>query len=161
LAGDDHPFKKSRVGDWVAYRMTSPTVGGTTKMTIIAKDDKEVTYEVTSTFSFMGNETVAPVQKIKVDLTKSYDPIIAANLARTGTRIEKEGEGTERIKVGDKEFDTKWTKTRSTTTVNEITVVTEHKMWFAKDVPLSGLVRMDTTAGGMTMKLELTGSGSK
>jgi hypothetical protein len=34
-------------------------------------------------------------------------------------------------------------------------------MWFAANVPLSGLVRMDTTSPGFTSKLELIGSGSK
>ena len=161
LAGDENPFNKSKVGDWVEYKMTGPNVEGKTKMAIIAKDDKEVTYEVTGSFSFVGKETSAPVQKIKVDLTKSYDPIIAANLARTGTKIEKDGEGAEKIKVGDKEFDTKWTKTKSTTTVNGITIVSEHKMWFSKDVPLSGLVRMDTATGMTTTTMQLIGSGSK
>jgi hypothetical protein len=41
------------------------------------------------------------------------------------------------------------------------TVITENKMWFSKDVPLSGLVRMDTTVGTTTSKLELIGTGHK
>jgi hypothetical protein len=160
-AAEDNPFKKAKVGDWVEYKMTSATVGGTTKMTIVAADDKEVIYEVTSTFTYMGQESAGPVQKLKVDLTKSYDPIIAANLKRTGTKIEKVGEGTETIKVGGKRFKTKWTKLKSTTVVNDVTVVSEFHSWYSKDVPLSGLVRMDTTTGMMTMRLELIGSGRK
>src|SRR5262249_54007948 len=81
IAGDDHPFKKAKIGDWVEYKMTG-AVGGTTKMTIVAKDDKEVTYEIAATFSFMGKETTAPLQTQKIDLTKNYDPISAANLKR-------------------------------------------------------------------------------
>jgi hypothetical protein len=40
-------------------------------------------------------------------------------------------------------------------------VVSDYKMWFSKDVPLSGLVRMETTTSMLTMKLELIGSGRK
>jgi hypothetical protein len=161
-ADEENPLKKAKVGDWVEYKMTGTNnIEGKTKMTVVAKDDKEVTYEITGTFSFMGKETAIPVQKQKVDLTKSYDPIVAANLKETGAKIEKTGEGNEKLKVGDKEFDTKWTKLKATTTVNNITVVNEFQMWFAANVPLSGLVRMDTTAPGFTSKLELIGSGSK
>jgi hypothetical protein len=160
-ADDDNPYKKTKVGDWVEYKMTSATIAGKTKMTITAKDDKEVTYELTGTFSFMGKETVSPPQKIKVDLTKPYDQISAANLKANNTKIEKVGEGKEKLKVGDKEFDTTWRKLKATTTMGESIIITEYKMWFSKDVPMSGLVRMDTTAPGFTSKMELVGSGSK
>ena len=162
-ADEENPLKKAKVGDWVEYKMTGTNnVAGKTKMVVIAKDDKEVTYEITGTFSFMGKETVAPVQKQTVDLTKPYDPAVAAaNLKATNTKIEKTGEGKEKLKVGEKEFDTKWTKLKSTTTVNNITIVSEYQMWFAANVPLSGLVRLDTTAPGVKTKLELVGSGSK
>ena len=75
--------------------------------------------------------------------------------------IEKLDEGKEKLKAAGKTYDTKWTKLRATTMVNEMKIVVDHKMWFCKDVPLSGLVRMDTTVSEMTMKLELIGSGSK
>src|SRR5262245_53180140 len=146
-AEEENPFKKARVGDWVEYKMTGPNIEGKTKMTIVTKDDKEVVYEVTGTFSFMGMESVAPVQKQTVDLTKSYDPIVAANLKRNNVKIEKLAEGKEKLKVGQKEFATNWTKLRSTTTVNNVTIVTDYQMWFAAEVPLGGLVRMDTTGG--------------
>jgi hypothetical protein len=160
-AGEEHPFKKAKVGDWIEHKLTGGLVQGTTKMTLVAKDDKEVTYEIASTFSFMGKETKSPVQTQKMDLTKDYDAISAANLKSNNTKIEKVGEGKEKLKVGGKEYDTKWTQLKSTTTVQGVTVVNEFKMWYSKDVPLSGLVRMDTTAGGMTQKLELVGFGSK
>lgn len=161
-AGDqENPFRKGAVGDWVEYAMTGPNMEGKTKMTIVAKDDKEVTYEVAATFAFMGKEMVAPVQKMKIDLTKSYDPIATANLKAKDVKIEREGEGAEKVKVGQKEFDTKWTKLKATATVNNFMVVTDYKMWFSKDVPLSGLVRMETTTSMLTTKLELIGTGHK
>ena len=160
-ADEENPYKRANVGDWVEYKMTGPNCSGRTKMTIVAKDDKEVTYDVAATFSFPGREMVAPVQKIKVDLTKSYDPIMAANLQRTGVTFQKQGEGKEKIKLGEKEFETKWTKVQSTSTTNQFTTVTEHKMWFSKAVPLSGLVKMEITTSTVTTTLELIGSGTK
>lgn len=153
----ENPYKKAAVGDWVEYKMTGPNIEGTTKMTIVAKDDKEVSYEVAATF----NGQTAPRQKLKIDLTKSYDAVSAANLKANNTKIETVGEGTEKLKVGDKDYDTKWTKLKSTTTVSNFTIVSEYQMWFAKEVPLSGLVKMDTTTSTITTKLELIGSGHK
>ena len=64
LAGDDNPFKKAKVGDWVEYKMSGGDIAGTTKMTIVTADDKEVAYEIAGTFSFMGKESKAPLQTI-------------------------------------------------------------------------------------------------
>jgi hypothetical protein len=160
-ADDENPYRKSKVGDWVEYKMTGTNVEGKTKMTIVAKDDKELTYEVAGTFSFMGNQTVAPIQTLKIDLTKSYDPIVSANMKANGATLEKAGEGKEKLKVGDKEYDTKWTRSKITTTAGGVTVVTDTKFWFCKDVPLSGMVKMESTVMNFTTLLELVGSGSK
>lgn len=157
----ENPYRKAKVGDWVDYKMTGPNMQGSTKMTVVAKDDKELTYQVAGKFAFNGSEMVAPIQKLKIDLVKSYDPVIADNMKQNDVKFEKLGEGTEKIKIGDKEYDTKWTKMRTTSTVNGVTVVGEYKMWFCKDVPLSGMVRMETETGGFPTKLELVGSGGK
>ena len=165
-ADDENPFHKAKLGDWAEYTMSGPNVSGTTKMTITAKDDKEVTYEITSKFSAFGQETVAPVQKIKVDLSKSYDPVIAGNLKSNSTKIETLREGSEKVKVAGKEIDAKWTNQRATTTVNDMKIVTDTKMWLSKDVPVSGLVKMESTttgvgSAGTTSTVELVNSGSK
>jgi hypothetical protein len=157
----ENPFQKAHVGDWVEYRMTGPNMEGKTKMTVVAKDDKAVAYEVAATFSFAGREMVAPVQKLRIDLTKPYDPIVAANLQRTGVKFEKSGEGQGTVVAGGKQFDAKWTQWKASTTTNGMTVVTDYKLWLSKDVPLSGMVRMITTTSGITTNVELIGSGGK
>jgi hypothetical protein len=160
-ADADNPYKNAKVGDWIEYKMTGQNMEGSTRMTVVAKDDKELTYEVASSFSFMGNKMVGPVQTLKIDLTKPYDAISAANLKANNVKIEKLGEGKEKLKAAGKEYDTKWTQLRATATVNEMKIVMDYKMWFSSDVPLSGLVRMDTTTPTMTMRLEIIGSGRK
>lgn len=160
-ADDENPWKTAKVGDWVEYKSAGTGFSGKTKMTVTAKDDKEVTYEVTATFTFNGIEMTAPSQKKTIDLTKDYDAVSAANLQNNNTKIEKVGEGKEKLKIGDKEFDTKWVKLKSTTTVEGITVESEYKMWSCKDVPVGGLVRMDTSVSSITSTLELTGSGRR
>src|SRR5262249_46694846 len=151
----------AKVGDWVEHKMTGPTFEGTSKITITEKTDKEVTYKVEGTFTANGTKMVAPVQMQKVDLTKNYDAVSAANLNSKGVKIETVDEGKEKLKIGDKEYDTTWKKLRSTQTVNDMKIVSEYKMWFSKDVPVNGLVRMDTMVAGTMTKLEIIGSGSK
>jgi hypothetical protein len=160
-ADDENPFRKAKVGDWAEYKMTGPNVAGATRMVITAKSDQEVTYEVTSKFTAFGQETVGPVQTIKVDLTKPYDAISAANLQQNNTKSEKIGEGTEKIKVGGKEVETKWTKMKYTTTVNGMMIVSEYQMWLSKEVPVTGMVKMETSTLGTATKVELVASGSK
>jgi len=160
-ADDDNPYRNAKVGDWVKYKMTGKNMEGSTKMTVTFKDDKELAFDVAASFSFMGNEQVAPVQTMKIDLTKSYDAVSAANLKANNVKIEKLDEGKQTLKAAGKDYETKWTKFRATTTLNEQVIVTDYTMWFCKDVPLSGLVRMDTTASEITTRLELIGSGSK
>jgi hypothetical protein len=160
-ADNENPFRSAKVGDWAEYMMTGQNTEGSTKMTIVAKDDKELTYEIVATFSFMGKKMVLPAQMMKVDLTKSYDAISAANLKANNVKIEKVDEGKEKLTAGGKEYETNWTKLKATTTVNGMTIVMDYQMWFCQDVPLSGLVRMDTTTTGMTTKVELTAYGSK
>ena len=160
-ADTDNPFHKAKVGDWAEYRMTGPNVEGKTKMTIVTASDKEVVYQVEATFTAFGQTQTAPVQKITVDLSQPYDAISGANMKQMGVTMEKVAEGTEKLKIGDKELDTKWTKSKYTTTAGGVTVVSEYKMWVCKDVPVSGLVRMDSTVGTTVTRVELTSWGGK
>jgi hypothetical protein len=165
-AEGENAYRDAKVGDWVEYQSKMTADGGfdqegNTKITVVARDDKELTYEVLASLGVNGKTLVAPTQTLKTDLTKSYDAISALNLKQNNVKIEKLGEGKEKLKVAGKEYDTTWTRLRSTATQPEVTVVTDYKMWFCKDVPVNGLVRMDTTGVGLTSRLELIGSGRK
>lgn len=161
----ENPFKKAKVGDWTEYKMTTAAMGvnidGTVKMTVTAKDEKEATLEVTGKVKFMGNETPIPVQKQKIDLTKAYDPTNAANVPKgTDAKVEKDGEGKEKIKVGGKEYDTTWTKMKVKTKVANMDFDSDVKVWVSKDVPLSGMVKMEVKSKQADVTMELSGSGN-
>lgn len=157
-ADDDNPYKRSKVGDWIEYKMGG---GGTSKVTITAKDDAEATYEVATTYVSGRQKTEAPVKTFKIDLSKPFDQNSAANLKGDNIVYEKFDEGTEKLILGEKEYQTMWKKVRANISGNGITIRLDLKMWFAKDVPLSGLVKMETTSSGSTTTLELTRTGGK
>ncbi len=157
---EENPFKNAKVGDWVEYKMTGLTEGKH-KMTVVAKDDKEATYELaTTTITADGKEWTAPVRTVKIDLTKPYEPIAATNV-KNNVKIETLAEGKEKIKLGEKEFDTRWTKTKVTSTLKKMTIISEIKMWFSNDVPLSGLIKMESTMATNPSTWEIIGWGKK
>ena len=173
-ADDDNPYKAAKVGDWVEYKYSARNFAAprgteaTIKMTVIAKDDKELTYEI-------GGWVPGVVQKVKIDLTKPHDPIGLAALSNYHNfgeikgldfKAEKLAEGKEKLKVGGKEYDTRWTQMKHTIKFTELpqlgerTYVILAKTWVSKDVPLSGQVILETNDGSQ-MRLELSGFGRK
>jgi hypothetical protein len=167
-ADDENPFKKAKVGDWTEYKMTTGATGAnfTAKMKMIAtaKNDKEVTVTTTGSASLNGKDLPpAPEQQTKIDLGKPYDgALAAANLPKgADAKFTKESTGEEKLKVGDKEYGCVWTKGKITGKINGQDHESTIKLWTCKDVPLSGLVKMEMKSKFATMTLELTGSGSK
>jgi hypothetical protein len=163
-ADEENPFKKAKVGDYAEYKMTTSSMGrdfeGKTKMTIIAKDDKEATVEVTGKFGSMGKEMDLPAQKQKIDLTKPYDPTTANMPKGADVKIEK-GNGTETVMAGGKQYACTWMKAVSTFKIGDMNLESEMKMWSSKEVPLSGMVKMEMKSKFANVTMELTGSGSK
>jgi len=163
----DHPFKNAKAGDYANYTMTTKVgtfdAKGTITNTVKAVSATEVTLEVTGTMRGMP----IPTQTQKIDLTKAFDPASAGvgiQAAKTDAKIEKVAEGSEKITVGGKSYETKWVKMRVTTKTLAGDVTMDMKTWVGKDIPL-GLGKMEMTSqiGGMTMTMtmELTDSGNK
>src|SRR5262245_18266742 len=172
-ADDDNPFKDAKVGDWVEYKYsarnyTAPRgTEAQIKMTVIAKDDKELTYEI-------GGWAPGVVEKVKIDLTMPHDPIALAalsnyhnfgSLKEKDVTAEKLGEGKEKLKVGGKEYEPRWTQMKYTIKLTypglgERRYVMLAKTWVSKDVPLSGQVILETNDGSQ-MRLELSSFGRK
>ncbi len=156
---DENPFKKAKVGDFVAYKMTTSVAGKdieiTMKQTVTAKDEKEVT--LTTTTMFMGKSF--PGQESKVDLSKPYDPTAAATANKKG-KFDKTGEGREKIKVGNKEYECTWLTGKVTADANGKKLETDMKAWFSKTVPLTGMIKMEMKSNFANITMELADSGS-
>jgi hypothetical protein len=163
---EENPFKNAKIGDWVEYRTVTTfgdlKVPGTVRMTVTAKDEKNVTLK--TVVKAAGMEVPAP--DVMVDLTKPYDPLATANLPKgSDVKVEKTGMGKEKIKVDGKEYDCEWMTMKFTGKQEGIEITGNVKTWSTPMVPLGGMVKMDMDgkALGMDFKMimELSGSGSK
>ena len=157
------------MGDFATYTMTTKVAGfavnGTLTHSVTAKTDKEATVKMTGTVEFGGNKMDIPAQEQKIDLTKPFDPTKAGNLpGGAEAKVEKGKEGKEKVKVGDKEYDTTWTTYKVKTKAMGQEIDADVKAWMSKDVT-AGLVKMTMTAEfagqKMEMTMELTETGNK
>jgi hypothetical protein len=163
---EENPFKKAKVGDYAEFKMTIAVAGqnveGTYKNTVSEKTEKEATLKSTSSAGGFD----LPAQEIKIDLSKPYDPSSTTGLPKgDDIKVEKLGDGKEKIKIGDKEYDCTWTKSKIKGKAKDMDIDAEVKVWTCKSVPLGGTVKMEmnSTVAGMavTVTMELSETGSK
>lgn len=166
-AADDNPYKKLNVGDYAQYTLKAKLgflpLNGTVKQTVTEKTAKEATLKIVLTAGDM--DTPFPDQKI--DLTQPLDP--SKGIALPGVanaKLEKLKTGTEKVKVGGKEYETEWTTFKLKVTNKGVEGEGDLKVWMSKDVAV-GLVKLDlsVTVGKNDIKalMELSefGSGKK
>jgi len=144
-AEDENPLKSAKVGDWAEFKMKTMGQEMPMKFTVKAKTDTEVTLEV---------EVMGQKQEQKVDLTKAYDGMNSANLP-PGTKIEKLGEGAEKVKVGDKEVDAKWTEFKAVIVNQGQEIPSQMKIWISKDIPAVAMAKMHIVTEAMGQKVEM------
>jgi hypothetical protein len=106
-----------------------------------------------------------PAQEQKIDLSKPFDPTKAGNLpAGTEVKVEKQKDGTEKVKVGGKEYDTKWETYKMKMKAMGMEFEADMKVWQTKSINIP-MVKMEMTADVMGNKMEvameLTESGNK
>lgn len=159
----DHPLKKAKVGEWIEFVTSSASMGQKmeikTKQTVVAKDDISVTLRMVTTM--MGKEQ--PPRDIKIMLDKPYEPFAQGLPDAVVTTL---GEGNETITVGGKSYDCHWVKAKVVAT-KPMAMESTTKFWSSKDVPVNGMVRMeseavmtiDGKARNSTTSMQLTGSG--
>jgi hypothetical protein len=155
-AHEENPYKKAKVGDFATYKMTTKVAGanveGTVTQQVVAKDDKEVTIRTTGNV----NGTDIPAKEQKIDLSKPFDPTGVGNLpAGTEVKVEKLKDGTEKIKIGGNEYDTKWQAFKVKTKAMGVEFEADVKVWQAKNVAIP-MVKMETAADIMGNKMEVT-----
>jgi predicted TIM-barrel fold metal-dependent hydrolase len=153
-ADEENPYKKAKVGDYATYKMTTKVGGfnveGTLTQTVTAKDDKEATIKVT----VKANGMELPSQEQKIDLTKPFDPAKVGNNLPPGAQIEKLKDGTEKLKVGGKEYETKWETYKMKLNAMGMAFEADMKVWQTKDLALP-MVKMEMTAEVMNQKMEM------
>ena len=163
-ADEENPYKKAKVGDFATYKMVTKVAGmnleGTLTQKCSAKSDKEATIKVTGNINGME----IPETEQKIDLTKPYDPTKATLPEGAEAKVEKVKDGKEKVKVGDKEYETKWESYKVKAKANGMEIEADVKIWMSNDVPLL-MVKMEMTSevAGMKieMEMELSESGNK
>jgi hypothetical protein len=165
-ADEENPYKKAKVGDFATYKMTTKAMGfnaeATVTQTVVENDGKEVTIETTG--KFMGMDINVPKQKI--DLSKPFDPTKATGPMPAGAQaqVEKLKEGKEKLKVGSKEYETKWETYKVKMKAAGMDFESDMKVWQAKDLTIPVVkVEVTTEVAGqkMEMQMEMTEIGTK
>jgi len=164
-AADDNPYKNLKVGDYAKYALKAKLgflpLNGTVTQTVTEKSEKEATLKIVLT----AGDADTPFPDQKIDLTQPLDPTKGVALPGVANaKLEKLKSGTEKVKVGGKEYDAEWTTFKLKVTNKGVEGEGELKVWMSKDVPV-GLVKLDlaVTVGKNDIKaaMELTESGSK
>jgi len=159
--GQDNPFRKAKVGDFVGYKVTTSVMGKSIdvemKQVVSAKTDKEAT--LTTTATVMGMQ--APPRDTKIDLTKEYDPIAAATQAKGKGTFEKTGTGKEKLSVNGKNYDCEWIKGKVVADAGGKKLESDVQIWFSKALPLTGMVKMSMKSNFLEMTMEATDFGSE
>src|SRR5260221_1068335 len=136
-AEDENPYRKANVGDWAEYagksRLAGQVIETTRKKTVAKKTEDEVTLE-----TLVGDAKGAP-QTIK--LKEKYEPVSAIN---PGAEIKAVDSGEEKLTVGDKTLDTKWVQYEVTKGADK----NRTKIWTSAQVPLDGMVKMESSGRG-------------
>lgn len=166
-AAEENPFKDAKVGEWIEFVMQTEAMGQKMEMqmkqSVVAKDETSVTLRMEATM--MGQKM--PGKDTKIALDKPYEPYLQ-NQNLTDAKATPLGEGNETISVGGKSYACHWTKVKVVATKPQAVEVTA-KTWTCKDVPVNGLVRMESetamTMQGQPMntkiRMELKGSSAK
>jgi hypothetical protein len=166
-ADEENPYKKAKVGDFATYKMTTKlamglNLEGTITQTVVSKNDKEVEIEVGG--KVMGMDI--PVQKQKIDITKPFDPTKAGGNVPAGAavNVEKLKEGKEKVKVGAKEYETKWETYKMKMKAGGMDIEADMKVWQAAEltIPMVKMeMNMEVSGQKMEMQMEMTESGNK
>ncbi len=164
LAFGDNPLRNASVGQWAEYVMKNQVMGQTMEMkmkqSVVAKDATSVTLRTETTV--MGKKTSTDV---KIPFDQPYEPYKTGLPANAKVTVTPMGTGSETVTVGGRAYACTWAKVKmvmaAPTPMESVT-----KVWTCKDVPVAGMVKMETestmSAGGQSMTtrmtMELTGS---
>jgi len=167
---EENPYKKSKVGDYYTYKMTTKIAGiateGTLTQTVTTKDDKEAIIAVSGKLLGMGMEVMIPAKNETIDLTKPYDPTRATGKLPEGTKVEvtKLKDGSDAFTLAKKMHTTKWQTYKMKMSNMGMDFEADLKVWQVRELNVP-MVKMEMTSEVMGNKfevlMELTETGNK
>jgi len=162
----ENPYKKSKVGDYYTFKMSTKISGvgteGELTQTVSAKTDKEATILLSGKLLGQGMEVMIPVKEEKIDLTKPYDPAVATGNVPPGAKVDavKQKEGTEKLTLGRnkdtmKAYATQWESYKMKMSNMGMDFEADLKVWHTKDANVP-MVKMEMSSDVMGFKIEVT-----
>jgi hypothetical protein len=149
----DNLYRSAKVGDWVEYMYPGPAKV-VSRQTVVARTAEKLTLK---TETVLGSKTDAT--ETVIDLKGPYPPKDPKPAYTTERETLETGK--EKRTIQGRSLDCEVVKHRTTLTPTgkgKQSVVVS-KYWTSGDVPLGGLVRMETEVEGTKMVTELTGWG--
>lgn len=161
-AAGENPFRDAKVGDWVEYRTdiklpTGQQMATSMKQTVTAKSPKEVTLKI----EMKAGGRAMPGQTVKLPLDKPFDPgsMMGPPGMKPPTDAKFEEQGEETLTIAKKKLNCKCMKVKNKAEVGGQKIETEARIWICPDVPLGGLVRMESETRGQQVKMEAVAWG--
>lgn len=160
-AQEPNPYAKAKVGDYAVYKTTTKVGGialdGILTQTVTAVTEKEVTISVTGK---LNNQDLRDAIEFKIDPTKPFDPTKASGPPPPGTemtceRVKEDKEKTEKVKVGDKQYDARVDTYKCKVKAGGMEFETRIKAWVVKDLPVP-MAKFELTADVEMQRLEVT-----
>ncbi|MBE7462693.1 MAG: hypothetical protein HS116_04270 [Planctomycetes bacterium] len=156
----EHMYKKAKVGQWTEYKTVSEMAGTKSelkmKTTVTAKDETSITLTIVTEMG--GQKLPEQTSVIKFEDLDAPHPEV---------KTEELEKGSESVTAAGKSYACNWVKNKVTSETEQSKSVTLAKSWTSDDVPLGGLVKMESnssiTVAGNEMKtvstMELIGCG--
>ena len=155
-AEEENPFKNAKVGDWVKYKQTVNAGGmkmdAELKQTVTEKTDKEATVELEMVMQGQPHKST-----VKIPLDQKYEPYKQPGM---DAEVKELGKGDEKVTVGGKTFDAKWTQVEVINKAQGAEMKSTVKVWSSTTVPVGGMVKMEGDMAGTKMALELVDFGN-
>ena len=156
-ADDDNPFRKAKVGDYAKYSGAFQTGsfgrGFVRVQTVVAVNERELTLRTNPVYEGKELPTKTPDQKI--DLTKPFNAATTDDANANLVKWDKQKSGTDKLKVGNTEYDCTWTTYKAVSANPNTEVTGELKVWMSKDVPFVMKRTLKMTVGTVEIVYEM------
>jgi len=150
----------AKIGDWIEYAQSSSLNGQlftiTVKQTLIAKDDTMATLKA----DIKVGDKQSSSKETKVSLDKLKDPAQNITSKDAKSKLQQVGKGKETVQVGTKKLDCDWVQLKGAEEANGKQIEVKTKIWTSTQVPLSGMVKMESETPSGKSTLLLTDFGN-